>query len=88
MSYEAISWAWDTPAEQGTNTLLIDGMELGISPNMYRILSLLVPIRGTRLVWIDAICIDQTSSAEKQDQIPLMTKIYASAARVVAFPGE
>lgn len=88
MSYEAISWAWDTPAEQGTNTLLIEGMELGISPNMYRILSLLVPIRGTRLLWIDAICIDQTSRAEKQDQIPLMTEIYASAERVVAFPGE
>lgn len=88
LSYEAISWAWDTPAEQGTNTLLIDGMELGISPNMYRILSLLVPIRDTRLVWIDAICIDQTSRSEKQDQIPLMTKIYASAERVVAFPGE
>lgn len=88
MSYEAISWAWDTPAEQGTNTLLIEGMELGISPNMYRILSLLVPIRSNRLLWIDAICIDQTSRAEKQDQIPLMTEIYASAERVVAFPGE
>ncbi|KAK1832938.1 heterokaryon incompatibility protein-domain-containing protein [Podospora conica] len=87
-SYEAISWTWDTPAEQGTNTLLIDGMEFGISPNMYRILSALTPIRGTRLVWIDTICIDQTNSTEKQDQLPLMTKIYASAERVIAFPGD
>ncbi|KAK0738181.1 heterokaryon incompatibility protein-domain-containing protein [Schizothecium vesticola] len=89
--YEAISWAWDKPADQGTRTLWIDGMALGISPNMYRIISTLAPFYGTRLLWIDSICINQqgeAGKAEKKDQLPLMTNIYESAARVVAFPGQ
>ncbi|KAK0725599.1 heterokaryon incompatibility protein-domain-containing protein, partial [Lasiosphaeris hirsuta] len=89
--YEAISWAWDKPADQGTRTLWIDGMALGISPNMYRIISTLAPFYGTRLLWIDSICINQQGTAgkaEKKDQLPLMTNIYESAARVVAFPGQ
>ncbi|KAK0620858.1 hypothetical protein B0T14DRAFT_522274 [Immersiella caudata] len=63
--YEAISWAWDRKEDQGTRALNIDGRELGISPNMYRILSMLAPLLGTRYVWIDAICIDQTEPSDE-----------------------
>lgn len=44
------------------------------------------PDASDRLFWIDSICINQKDADEKGEQIPLMTTIYKSAARVVAFP--
>ena len=36
--------------------------------------------RNIRYIWIDAHCIDQTSSTDKQTEIPHMAEYYASAA--------
>lgn len=41
-----------------------------------------------RRVWIDAICIDQANTAERNHQVSLMARIYQSASRVVAYVGE
>ncbi|KAK5651600.1 hypothetical protein OQA88_11873 [Cercophora sp. LCS_1] len=82
--YEAISWRWDAP---GTCTLTISGANLPISSNMHGILQQL--ILGTvkeRYVWIDSICINQTSEDEQKQQIRLMTTVYSHATRVLAFP--
>ncbi|KAK4098470.1 hypothetical protein N658DRAFT_476979 [Parathielavia hyrcaniae] len=38
-------------------------------------------------LWIDAICIDQGSPAEKAAQIPLMGEVYSRAGRVLAWLG-
>jgi hypothetical protein len=40
------------------------------------------------VLWVDAICIDQGSAAEKSTQVPLMDKIYAAASRVIIWLGE
>jgi hypothetical protein len=42
----------------------------------------------SRVIWIDAICIDQANEKEKENQIPLMAEIYAKARRVVVWLGE
>jgi hypothetical protein len=46
---------------------------------------------GTRkadiYLWIDQICIDQTSAEEKPAQIMLMKTIYGTAERVIAWMG-
>jgi hypothetical protein len=39
-------------------------------------------------IWIDAVCIDQTSSFEKSHQIPKMPDIYSNAWNVVVWLGE
>ncbi|PYH68901.1 HET domain-containing protein [Aspergillus vadensis CBS 113365] len=41
-----------------------------------------------RILWIDAICINQEDADEKSEQIPLMRSIYAQAARVIVWLGE
>ncbi len=41
-----------------------------------------------RRLWIDAVCIDQGSVAERNHQLGLMTRIYSGAGRVVAYLGE
>jgi len=40
------------------------------------------------LVWIDALCINQSSLAERSQQVPLMSRIYTSAAYVFVWLGE
>jgi hypothetical protein len=40
-----------------------------------------------RKIWIDAICINQANSEEKNTQIPLMCDIYTQAATVVVWMG-
>lgn len=40
-----------------------------------------------RVLWIDAICIDQANAAEKGPQVAMMGSIYQSASRVVAWLG-
>ncbi|KAH9237580.1 hypothetical protein K456DRAFT_49843 [Colletotrichum gloeosporioides 23] len=42
----------------------------------------------TRILWIDAICIDQTHVPEPNHQLTLMTRIFRTASRVVVFLGE
>ncbi|GAA84330.1 HET domain protein [Aspergillus luchuensis IFO 4308] len=41
-----------------------------------------------RILWIDAICINQEDDDEKSEQIPLMRSIYAQADRVIVWLGE
>ena len=41
-----------------------------------------------RYLWIDQICIDQTSNAEKSDQVKHMSEVYEQAHRVVVWLGD
>lgn len=41
-----------------------------------------------RFLWVDAICIDQTSPSEKSVQVPLMCRIYSSAMKTLIWLGE
>ncbi|PMD15998.1 hypothetical protein NA56DRAFT_753594 [Hyaloscypha hepaticicola] len=41
-----------------------------------------------RWMWIDAICIDQSSETERSSQVRMMSKIYMAARRVVVYTGE
>ena len=41
-----------------------------------------------RILWIDAICIDQKNDEERAQQIQLMAKIYSQASRVLVWLGE
>jgi len=59
-----------------------------LTETLARILADLTPESGLRLLWIDAICIDQSNKLEKAAQIPMMGQIYSMATRVViCFPG-
>lgn len=82
--YSAISWRWET---LGTHTLDVNGRDFGIGQTLFDALRDLVPLYGTAYFWIDAICIDQGNTAEKELQIPQMTAIYSNAKRVIACLG-
>jgi hypothetical protein len=39
----------------------------------------------TKVVWIDAICINQEANDEKDVQLPFMREIYSKMSRVIAW---
>jgi len=45
-------------------------------------------MEGNKVLWIEAICINQADDIEKSHQVSLMGEIYRNADNVVIFLGE
>jgi hypothetical protein len=90
LRYEALSYVWGarsgtlpitcTPSDgqpnKGDTTILV-------TPNCLAALQILRRHTRKRTLWIDAICINQSSIPEKSAQVALMGEIYAKAARTL-----
>ncbi|KAF9241093.1 hypothetical protein BU15DRAFT_73573 [Melanogaster broomeanus] len=53
--------------------------------DMLKRVSQIVSKRDGEYVWIDAVCIDQESEADKQEQIPHMVDIFSRSVGTIAF---
>jgi hypothetical protein len=84
--YEALSYVWG--AGDFCHTLLCHGKALRVSRNLFRALHFLRRKFQKRILWVDAVCIDQSDPAEKETQIPLMGDIYSKATRSLIWLGE
>ncbi|KAK3363920.1 hypothetical protein B0T25DRAFT_597508 [Lasiosphaeria hispida] len=85
-SYEALSYVWGLGKSK--ESIWIDGNELSVGANLYTALSHLRDCFVERILWIDAICINQRDDEEKGHQVRSMAKIYAKASRVLVWLGE
>lgn len=61
---------------------------LFLTRNCWSLLQYLRPQIGTRLVWVDSICINQNNIQERGAQVSSMPHIYRSCMRVVIYPGD
>jgi hypothetical protein len=84
--YDAVSYVWGS--EDKPESVIIDNQRLKITSNLYTLLLRLQDERLSRVIWVDAICINQEDEKEKEYQIPLMAEIYAKASRVIVWLGE
>jgi hypothetical protein len=84
--YEALSYVWGP--ENSQQTIYIDDYELSVRANLHAALSHLQDRFIERIIWIDAICINQEDKDEKGRQVQSMAKIYSKANRVVVWLGE
>ncbi|PMD20744.1 HET-domain-containing protein [Hyaloscypha hepaticicola] len=86
--YDALSYVWGNP--EVTRPIYIGQLEreLPVTTNLYAALLHLRNSSLERIIWIDAICIDQKNDEEKAQQIQLMAKIYSQASRVLVWLGE
>jgi hypothetical protein len=84
--YEALSYVWGD--ESNTTEVFCDGSSVSVTSSLASALKRLRLRHRSRLIWADAICIDQENSSEKNHQIPIMGKIYSMADRVVVWLGE
>jgi heterokaryon incompatibility protein (HET) len=89
-SYEALSYVWGS--RFGTEPIRCDGKQLLVTPNCESALRHLRLRDKTRILWIDAICIDQENNAfstkERNSQVALMGEIYAKAAHTLCWFGQ
>jgi hypothetical protein len=85
-SYEALSYVWGL--EKCRESIWIDDNELSVGANLYKALSHLRDCFVERILWVDAICINQDDDKEKGHQVGSMAKIYAKASRVIVWLGE
>jgi hypothetical protein len=83
--YEALSYCWDT--EAADRTLSLDNAPFAIKPNLEIALRQLSKGKVERLLWIDAICINQADLNERNEQVRMMSSVYRQAARVVIWIG-
>ncbi|KAL6794180.1 heterokaryon incompatibility domain-containing protein [Trichoderma sp. SZMC 28012] len=84
-TYKALSYSWD--AQTPSHPIECDGATLLITQNCMAALRRLRSMDDLTL-WIDGICIDQTSIAERSAQVALMRDIYKQAAEVIVWLGE
>lgn len=59
--YEALSYVWGTG--QSKDWIWVDGCRFQVTENLYEALVHLRRPREDRVLWIDAICIDQSHNA-------------------------
>lgn len=83
--FEALSYFWGN--EEADRTLSIDNTPFSIKPNLETALRELSKGKVERLLWIDAICINQTDLNERNAQVRMMSSIYRSAAQVIIWIG-
>ncbi|KAG9503337.1 hypothetical protein J7337_006182 [Fusarium musae] len=91
-AYEALSYTWGKPDSSSDQKIEIiaNGVNhsMIISGNLYIALRELRGINTSRLIWADAICINQKDVAERGQQVALMGRIFNSAWQVIIWLGE
>jgi Heterokaryon incompatibility protein (HET) len=66
----------------------MDDQDMAVTQNLYVALSYLQDQDIPRIIWVDAVCINQSDDVEKSLQLRLMAEIYAKASRVIVWLGE
>ncbi|OAL03181.1 HET-domain-containing protein, partial [Phaeosphaeriaceae sp. SRC1lsM3a] len=83
--YEALSYTWGG-TERAAN-VQIDAKNYNVTENLYlALLHLRLPYED-RILWVDAICIDQSNLRERGHQVGQMGQIYSLASRVLIWLG-
>ncbi|RMZ72142.1 heterokaryon incompatibility [Pyrenophora seminiperda CCB06] len=96
IEYEAVSYSW--ASEEGDDSLSQriscayigeeQTADLLVTSNCASALRRLRLTSNERMLWIDAICIDQTNTKERNNHVELIAKIYSTATQVLVYLGE
>lgn len=89
-SYTALSYVWgpsSTMSGSRNDTLLVNGEAIPARENLLSALRSFQRCNNTDYLWVDAVCINQHDTEEKETQIKLMGDIYSLAERTVIWLG-
>jgi len=84
--YEALSYVWGDPSV--TEDILVYDTRRAVTKNLELALRHIRRRKKSRVIWVDAICIDQSHLLEKNHQVAQMRDIYLSSKRVLVWLGE
>lgn len=86
-SFEALSYAWGCPEPRMAVNVFTPSTKkalcIEVTANCLSALQTLRLNFKSRKLWIDTICIDQSSTPEKSQQVLLMAEIYGRAKQVL-----
>ena len=87
--YEALSYTWGSATDLDCVYVQENEGEkaLAITQNLAEALRYLRYEDRSRVLWIDAICVDQNNTAERGHQVLRMADIYRQASRVIIWLG-
>ncbi|KAH7070312.1 heterokaryon incompatibility protein-domain-containing protein [Paraphoma chrysanthemicola] len=92
LPYESLSYTWGDRSNRSLINIFTSSSgsqkTFPVTSNCYSALSRLRLKSEPRILWIDAVCIDQDNVSEKNHQVGLMSKIYSRAANVVIHLGD
>jgi len=83
--YDALSYAWGPPEQVKVLQLLDAPIEVRVNL-WWALVHLRLPTQDW-VVWVDALCIDQSNIGERNHQVRLMSQIFTNAEIVVAWLG-
>ncbi|KAK0507070.1 hypothetical protein JMJ35_010528 [Cladonia borealis] len=83
--YEALSYTWQS--QTLSDHVICNGKVLYVTQILYAALRTLRRATGSRLLWIDQLCINQEDVIERNSQVRLMRLIYNRADLVIAWLG-
>ncbi|KAK2745151.1 heterokaryon incompatibility protein HET-6-like protein [Colletotrichum kahawae] len=89
--YEAVSYLWGGENDDTTPCCPIYvgpfWYVLFQTKNCWDMLRFMRPWRGVRMVWVDAVCINQEDVPERSQQVANMSRIYSGCTRVIVYLG-
>lgn len=93
--YEALSYTWGSTENSkrlwtespASNALPTREAFIFITQNLHEALLHLRYLIKTRVLWIDAVCINQKDLEERSIQVPLMSSIYRDSKRTILWLG-
>lgn len=86
--YSALSYVWGQ--EDAIHEISLGGRPFWVRPNLFTALRRLRAhgVDNTIIIWVDALCINQSSVAERNSQVAMMGEIYSQSERVQVWLGE
>ena len=84
--YEALSYTWGNP--KITKPVRCSGKTIDVTTNLHSALRHLRYPDQQRILWVDALCINQADDHDKETQVQRMGRIYSKARRVLIWLGE
>lgn len=85
-TYDALSYAWGDPGR--VEKIVVNGKWLGVARNLHTGLLRLRHPKEHRRLWIDAICINQNDTNERNHQVGMMQRVYSAASSVIVWLGD
>lgn len=84
--YDALSYVWGDPSNQ--KPIRLNDNVFEVTENLWVVLRRLRDPQIRRVLWVDAICIDQSNKEEKSQQVAMMGEIYRGCQSAIIWLGE
>ncbi|GAB1741780.1 hypothetical protein NU219Hw_g7189t1 [Hortaea werneckii] len=84
--YETISYTWGKSTER--KTVIIDDISLEVPVSAERAIRRMRLRDQERVLWIDAICVNQADTSERNHQVGIMAEIYSNTTQGLIWLGE